>query len=76
MANERCPRCFSRISEFDTGESSDWTDDPIKTPKGEAGDDYKGFTDIKPIHIQELQTLRAQQEIDVGIEEEDRTTFT
>jgi len=71
MSKDRCPRCFSELNV-----TGGYTDDPILTPKGEAGDDYKGFTDIKPIHIQELQTLRAQQEIDAGIAEEDRTTFT
>jgi len=68
---DRCPRCFTELDI-----TGGYTDDPIKTPHGEAGDDYKGFTNIKPIHIQELQTLRAQQEIDAGITEEDRTEFT
>lgn len=76
MAEDRCPRCFTIVSGFATGESADWTDDPILTPKGEAGDDYIGFTNLKPIHIQEIQEVRTQQEIDAGIAEIDRTTFT
>ncbi len=72
MPDERCPRCFSELGLT----APDWTDDPIKTPKGEAGDDYRGFIYFNPAHIQELQTLRTQQEIDAGITEENRTEFT
>jgi len=66
----RCPRCFSNL------EDEEWTDDPIKTPKGEAGEDYIGFTYFNPVHIEELQEARTQQEINVGIPEAERTTFT
>jgi len=71
MAEERCPRCFSEINIT----APDWTNDPIKTPKGEAGDEYKGFTHINPIHIQELQEIRAQQEEDLGFFSEDDTGY-
>jgi len=64
----RCPICFTTLGY--------WTDDPIKTPKGLAGGDYIGFTDIKAEHIVELQEERAQQEIEVGISESNRTSFT
>lgn len=69
MPDKRCPRCFTKINGV-------WLDDPIKTPKGEAGEDYIGFTYIKSIHIIELQDIRKQQEINVGIPVEERTTFT
>ena len=72
MANNRCPRCFSEI--YITGAL--WTDDPILTPKGEAGEDYIGFIYLNATHIKELQEIRAQQEIDVGITAPNRTTFT
>ena len=72
MAESRCPRCFSEIDIT----APLWTDDPILTPEGEAGEDYIGFTYINPEHIEELQEIRAQQEIDVGIAEEERTEFT
>ena len=64
----RCPTCFSIIGQ--------WTDDPILTPKGLSGINYIGFTPIKPIHITELQQDRQNKEINVGIEESDRTVFT
>jgi len=76
MAEDRCPRCFSKIGII----APLWTNDPLKTPKGiellPGLRAYKGFTYIKPEHIEELQEARKQQEIDAGIAEEDRTTFT
>ena len=74
MAEERCSLCFSKI-DLPSGEIG-WTDDPIKTPKGEAGEDYIGFTYFKSIHIEEIQQIRQQQEIDFGIPDEEKTTFT
>ncbi len=53
-----------------------WKSDPIKTKRGFAGDDYKGFTQLDKHLIQSLQDRRTQQEIDIGIEEADRTVFT
>lgn len=53
-----------------------WHGDPIKTPKGEAGNDYRGFTFINPTHFIELQEARQEQELNAGIPEEERTTFT
>jgi len=71
MAEEkRCPRCFSKL------DPPSYIDDPIRTPKGQAGENYKGVTYIKPIHITELQDLRKEQEISVGIPIGKRTTFT
>ncbi len=72
MPDNRCPRCFSKIDIT----APLWTDDPIKTPKGEAGEDYIGFIYFDAIHIEELQEARQQQEIDADIAEEDKTTFT
>ena len=70
MAEKRCPKCFSKLSEHE------WTDDPIETPKGEAGENYIGFLYMKPEHIEELQNARQGQEISAGIPEDERTTFT
>jgi len=53
-----------------------WSHDPLKTNRGLAGDDYKGFNNITVQHIQELQEARTQQEIDIGIPESNRTIFT
>jgi len=64
----KCPLCFSEIGT--------WTDDPILTPDGVAGINYKGFTYMKLIHITELQNERIQQEIDAGIPEGERTVFS
>ena len=65
---DKCPICHSEIET--------WSDDPLLTPRGLAGDEYKGFIFIKANHIIELQEERKQQEIDYGIPEADRTVFT
>jgi len=51
-----CPTCHTEIGK--------WTDDPILTPRGLSGDDYKGVVPIKVKHIKELQDTRKQQEIE------------
>lgn len=71
MADKRCLRCFSKIDIT----APDWTDDPIKTPRGEIGDEYKGFIYIKPIHIEEIQQLRQEQEDQVGFVTGDETGY-
>jgi len=65
---DKCPVCHTEIGL--------WTDDPILTQNGFAGSDYKGFTQIKPEHIIEIQDARKAQEIDAGIVEEERTVFS
>ena len=54
-----CPICHNEIGT--------WTDDPIKTPKGLAGEDYKGVTILNWSHIKELQVARTLQEQEAGI---------
>jgi len=63
-----CPVCHSQLEK--------WTDDPILTIKGLAGEDYKGLLFFNANHITELQEERKQQEIDIDLPEADRTTFT
>lgn len=53
-----------------------WTDDPIKTENGLAGEDYKGLIDVSYRHILELQNARRVQEPAVGILSNNRTQFT
>jgi len=50
----KCPLCFSKFG--------NWTDDPILTPDGIAGEDYVGMTDIKNVHLTEIQEKRNRQE--------------
>ena len=57
--SDKCPKCFSEIEE--------WSNDPILTPLGLAGEDYKGFTFIKSIHIRELREYYNTLEIDLGV---------
>lgn len=85
---ELCPTCFSelvsdeerkrRIEEDPKHEiyGYSWSDDPVLTPKGLSGEEYKGVTEIKSKHIIELQEARKQQEDDIGMFEEDKTEFT
>jgi len=51
-----CPICFRTLGT--------WTNDPILTPDGLAGTSYKGFTVPNYIHIQEIQTVLHQLELD------------
>jgi hypothetical protein len=71
MAELRCPTCFTLLE----GEDA-WTDDPILTKGGLSGAEYKGFTAIKAQHIIELQDIRRQHEIGIGIPSGERTQFT
>ena len=71
MADTRCPICHSELTPEQT-----WTHDPICTLQGLAGDDYKKIQHIRKKDIEELQEARTEQEIDIGITEEERTTFT
>jgi hypothetical protein len=64
----KCPTCGS--------ETGTWTDDPILTYDGLNGKEYRGFLQIQPKHIKELQDRNKQSEIDVGIPEADRTEFS
>ncbi len=75
MADERCPVCLSLLGI--------WTDDPIKTQNGLPGyvdpseqHLYSGFKFICRVHLEELQEARKQQEIDIGIPENERTVFS
>lgn len=52
-----------------------WSDDPILTHRGLAGDDYKGFIEPYWKHLKEIQEARKQQEIDAGIPEAEQTEF-
>jgi len=67
----RCPTCFTIIKTEDS-----WTDDPILTKNGLSGEDYKGFSQIKPEHIIEIQDSRRISEINAGIPALERTEFT
>lgn len=85
----RCPYCFSTERDTYTG-LKNYTHDPILTANGtnltlniktdtfEEGlsYNYKGFYNIKNIDIIELQNKFRQLEIDVGVEEVERTTFS
>lgn len=51
-----------------------WSDDPVFTPLGLSGDDYKGITIPKPIHITELQDYYKGLEETI-LDEENRTVF-
>lgn len=75
-----CPICYNEIvsdrgirGSMGIDENGDllpfWTDDPLLTPRGLAGDNYRGQTPIRWIHIKELQDYYRQFEIDTEIEE-------
>jgi len=89
MAEEKlCPTCFSELVSDEERERRieedpeyeiygySWSDDPILTPRGLSGEEYKGVTEIKIKHIIELQEARKQQEDDLGISGADKTEFT
>lgn len=85
MAEEypRCPVCFSQIvtdpEEIERLREEGiyvWVEDPLLTPRGLAGEDYKGKTPCRWLHIIQLQEARQQQEEDVGIPEEEKTAFS
>jgi hypothetical protein len=52
-----------------------WSDDPLFTPMGLAGLDYKGQTPLRPVHIIELQNYYRELEETYIEDEDDRTTF-
>jgi hypothetical protein len=56
---DKCPICGRYLET--------WTNDPILTPNGLGGEDYKGITVPNYIHIKELQDYYHQKEIDIGI---------
>jgi hypothetical protein len=64
----KCPTCGS--------ETGTWTDDPILTYDGLNGNEYRGFLQIQPKHIKELQDRNKEAEIAVSIPETDRTEFS
>lgn len=68
MDSNHCPTCGSLLGT--------WTDDPLLTIDGLSGPTYVGATQIRPIHIKELQDRNTQAELEVGIPEEDRTEFS
>ena len=53
-----------------------WKDDPILTVRGYAGENYKGFDYCKKENIESIQKRRKQQEINIGLAENNRTEFT
>lgn len=61
-----CPICHSVIGT--------WSDDPLLTEKGLAGENYKGLTEVNWQHIKEIQDLRIQQEIEAEID--NKTSFS
>jgi len=76
--SDNCPKCYNPISESrgDRGsqgvdEHGDpfpfWSDDPVLTPLGLAGDDYKGTSIIRYIHIQELREYYNALEVDLEL---------
>lgn len=73
-----CPTCYNYISEDrgdrgsqGTDENGDplpfWSNDPILTPLGLSGDDYKGMDLPKLIHYQELREYYNNLETDLGL---------
>jgi len=74
----KCPICKNTINnirglrgEDGLDENGDpipfWTDDPILTQRGLAGNDYKGKNPARWVHIIELQNYYAELEILLGI---------
>lgn len=57
---EYCPKCFSKIGE--------WIDDPVLTPEGLSGEEYKGITIPNASHIEELQNYYGALEINISSE--------
>lgn len=64
----QCPICFSYPGL--------WTDDPILTPNGLAGEAYKGFTYVKKEHMVELQDHRKNLETLYQAQLPSLTTFS
>lgn len=73
----KCPICFNSISGDTRLRGADgvdsngdplpfWTDDPLLTPIGFAGEDYIGLNPIRYVHIKELQVYYAALELSVG----------
>jgi len=78
MAEEypRCPVCFSQIvidpEEIERLREEGiyvWVEDPLLTPRGLAGEEYKGKTPCRWLHIIQLQEARKQQEENIGLED-------
>jgi len=71
---ERCPICFSQIETDQTKvvELMEqgiiiWYEDPLPTPMGLAGELYVGRCPKRVLHIKQLQEIRKQQEIEMGV---------
>src|SRR3972149_3540859 len=82
---ERCPKCFSRFGIWTSDPII--TQDGAKYKFDETSGllipetiiekrRYKGFLQIKALIVQEIQDIRKAQEIDIGIPEAERTTFS
>lgn len=52
-----------------------WTEDPLLTPRGLAGENYKGRNPVKAIHIYELQDYYYIAEFAAGLEGDDLTDW-
>jgi len=74
-----CPLCKNTINntrglrgEDGVDERGDpipfWTDDPILTQQGLAGNDYKGKNPMRWVHIKELQNYYGELESDLGLD--------
>lgn len=74
-----CPTCHSHIGtgtsriQGEEGVDADgnpvprWSDDPILTVLGINGEDYQGEDRLRKLQVVELQTIRADQEEELGI---------
>jgi hypothetical protein len=69
----KCPICGCAL-----GGGNYWYDDPIKTPLGLAGENYKGVIEPTDEHIYQLQQNRTyiQNEFPGLIPEEEKIVFT
>lgn len=78
----KCPTCHSEIGDGTPGSQQGdqgtdtngnpvpfWSDDPLLTRGAFNGTSYRGVTKIRGIHIKEIQDVRRQQEIDLGLPE-------
>lgn len=63
----KCPICFSLIGY--------WEDDPILTPEGLAGDEYKGLTYVDYRHIVRLMEQKRSDEIAAAVASAEKTDW-
>jgi len=64
----QCPICKSNFNATGpTGPDPLWVDDPVKTPRGLAGEEYTGITPIRHYHIQQLQNYYQYVLTQVGL---------